>query len=393
MISCFALLLLTPCGIVQPQPQVLRFATFNVSLHRRTAGQLAAELGVVGNQQARQVAEIVQRVRPHVLLINEFDYDAAHLAARMFLKNYLSVGQNGQRPIAYPHFFAAPVNTGVPSKRDLNRDGRNDGPADAYGFGWFPGQYGMVVFSMFPFQRDGVRTLQSFLWKDLPRAESPVMPNRGQPYYSAETWEALRLSSKSHWDLPISIGPHRVHFLCAHPTPPVFDGPEDRNGARNFDEIRLLADYLDPARSEYIYDDQGRRGGLEAGSYFIVAGDLNADPHDGDSRDGAAAQLTEHPLIHRGPPPASGGAAEKARLDAGVNDQQQGNPAHDTADFKDDRAGNLRVDYVLPSAQLSLRRQGVFWPRQADEGYDLIGASDHRLVWIDVELDSNDRAP
>ncbi len=58
----------------------------------------------------------------------------------------------------------------------------------------------------------------------------------------------LRLSSKSHWDIPLQIGGAIVHVLTAHPTPPVFDGPEDRNGCRNHDEIRLWSDYIDPSR-------------------------------------------------------------------------------------------------------------------------------------------------
>ena len=34
------------------------------------------------------------------------------------------------------------------------------------------------------------------------------------------------------------------HLLASHPTPPVFDGDEDRNGKRNHDEVRLIADYI-----------------------------------------------------------------------------------------------------------------------------------------------------
>ena len=54
-------------------------------------------------------------------------------------------------------------------------------------------------------------------------------------------------------------------LLVAHPTPPVFDGPEDRNGRRNFDEIPLLGDYV-TGRSGYIYDDDGGRGGPKPAS-------------------------------------------------------------------------------------------------------------------------------
>ena len=46
-----------------------------------------------------------------------------------------------------------------------------------------------------------------------------------------------------------------MHLLVAHPTPPTFDGAEDRNGTRNHDEIRFWADYVRPARGHYMYDD------------------------------------------------------------------------------------------------------------------------------------------
>ena len=79
------------------------------------------------------------------------------------------------------------------------------------------------------------------------------------PFYSPDEVEILRLSSKSHWDVPIQIGKKVVHFLVSHPTPPVFDGPEDRNGRRNHDEIRFWADYISPGKAGYIYDDGAAR--------------------------------------------------------------------------------------------------------------------------------------
>ena len=76
-------------------------------------------------------------------------------------------------------------------------------------------------------------------------------------FYDPEELDVFRLSSKNHVDVPVKIDNGTVHFLVSHPTPPVFDGPEDRNGTRNHDEIRFWADYVDPARSGYIYDDDG----------------------------------------------------------------------------------------------------------------------------------------
>jgi 3-phytase/alkaline phosphatase D len=55
--------------------------------------------------------------------------------------------------------------------------------------------------------------------------------------YSAEELAAFRLPSKSFWDVPVLVGGEVVHLLTAHPTPPTFDGSEDRNGLRNADEI------------------------------------------------------------------------------------------------------------------------------------------------------------
>ena len=223
----------------------VRFATFNASLNRGAAGQLVADLSTPNNAQAATVAEIVQRVRPDVLLINEFDFAPA--AVGLFQQNYLSVPHNGAAPIVYPYTYIAPSNTGIPSGKDLNNAGgvvtTPGAPGygdDSFGFGAFPGQFGMVVYSRYPIDPLGVRTFQLFKWKDMPGNLIP------QPFYSPDEVEILRLSSKSHWDLPIRIEGKTVHFLVSHPTPPVFDGPEDRNGRRNFDEIRFWADYITP---------------------------------------------------------------------------------------------------------------------------------------------------
>ena len=274
-----------------------RFATFNASLNRAAEGELIADLSTPDDPQAQAVAEVIQRVRPDVLLINEFDFDAEGLAARLFQRNYLSVGHNGARPISYRYRFVAPSNTGIPSGFDLDNNGTVGGPNDAFGFGAYPGQFGMAVYSRYPILRHQVRTFQRFLWRDMPGAllpDDPATPAVADWYSPAEL-AVFRLSSKSHWDVPVLVGGKVIPPLVSHPTPPVFDGPEDRNGRRNFDEIRFWADYISGAR--YIYDDEGRRGGLR-GKRFVIAGDQNSDPLDGDSIPGAIQQLTENPRIN-----------------------------------------------------------------------------------------------
>src|SRR5918992_5068936 len=98
----------------------LRFATFNASLNRADDGQLVPALSTGTDPQIRNVAEIIQRVRPDVLLVNEFDFVPGGEAVRLFQRNYLSVSQNGARPIEFPHTFVAPSNTGIHSGKDLD---------------------------------------------------------------------------------------------------------------------------------------------------------------------------------------------------------------------------------------------------------------------------------
>ena len=356
----------------------VRFATFNASMNRGVEGELAAALRGGVDPQIAKVAAIIRAVDPDVILVNEFDYGAGN--DRAFVESYLGG--------AWPFSFIAPSNTGVPTGVDLDGDGIVGEEAgtferarDSHGFGLFEGQYGMVVLSKHEIDAEGVRTFRTFRWKDMPGARLPVRPD-GTPFYADEALEVLRLSSKSHWDVPVRIGGAVVHLLASHPTPPVFDGPEDRNGARNADEIRFWADYVSGAG--YIRDDAGGRAGLAAGERFVIAGDLNADPADGDSVPGAVRQLTEHPLVNTSVTPASEGGAAAAVAQGGANTGHRGDPRFDTADFGDEAPGNLRVDYVLPSVGLEIVGAGVFWPTAGEPGADLIDASDHRLVWIDI---------
>lgn len=365
--------------------QPLRFATFNASLNRSAAGQLRAQLeaAVAGtvDPQIQAVLDIIEINDPDVLLINEFDTGTDGDPSTVALFAQLA---------GYQYWFTAPSNTGVPSGLDLDNSGSVGGPNDAFGFGFFPGQFGMAVFSKYPIDTAGARTFQLFRWADMPGAKLPVDPATGQSWYSPAELAVFRLSSKSHWDVPIDVGGRFVHFLVSHPTPPVFDGAEDRNGTRNFDEIRFWADYIRPGlRSKYIYDDEGQFGGLRSGRPFVIAGDQNSDPLDGDSIPGAIQQLLDNGQINSKVTPASEGAVEASALQGGANLTHRSDPAFDTADFADNAPGNLRADYVLPSRTLRILDAGVFWPRQGEPGSELTGtfpfpSSDHRLVWIDV---------
>lgn len=403
--------LLVPPAIAAKSATVVRFATFNASLNRNLAGQALEHLSSPGNAQADAVAEIIQRIRPDVLLINEFDFYPGGQLANAFQKNYLKQPHNGAAPIHYPFTFVAPSNTGITSGFDLNNNGvYDDTPGDlaygddSFGFGEFEGKFGMAVFSKYPIDYRSIRTFQHFLWKDMPGALLPDIASTPEPqdWYTEDELDVFRLSSKSHWDVPIRVGGEIVHFLVSHPTPPVFDGLEDRNGKRNNDEIRLWADYITGgSTASYIYDDAGNWGGLAAGAKFVIAGDQNSDPLDGDSIDGSIQQLLDHPLVNTDFTPSSNGGPHWAEEQGLMNDGQLSDPLYDTADFCDFPAfppcsgpGNLRADYVLPRVDMEILDGAVFWPTDSEPFFYLTGtgtsfpvpSSDHRAVWIDVSV-------
>lgn len=355
-----------------PAAGAIRVATFNTALSSRNPGQLVQKLRLGGDEQIAAIAEIIQRVRPDVILLNEIDHDARAIAATLF-RDYLTEGQGGAEGLDYPYLFTAPVNTGVSSGFDLDGDGRKTGPRDAFGFGYFEGQYGMAILSRLPLDPAGVRSFQRQLWAEMPGALLPA------DHFGAAA-PHVRLSSKSHWDAPVRLPDGRIlHLLASHPTPPVFDGPEDANGRRNHDEIRFWVDYASGA--DWMVDDAGAAGGLAPGAAWVVLGDLNADPHDGDARRGALHLLL---AMATDPAPKSVGGALAPGKPA------KGDPALNTADWKEKGGpGDLRVDYVLPSKEWEITGSGVFWPAEGDPLRRLVGvggkaSSDHRLVWVDI---------
>lgn len=359
----------------------LTFATYNVSMEaenyvrRGTPGIshriLQQQLATDTNSQIRNIASIIKSVRPDVLLLNEFDYiPDADSGLGAFIRHYLNTGADA---IDYPYFFYATVNTGQPSPYDLDNNGKATGfGSDAWGFGNYPGQYGMAVLSRYPLDTT-IRTFQHFLWKDMPGALITKKADSTN-WYTPDAWAQMPLSSKSHWDIPLKVGKTTIHILASHPTPPTFDGPEDRNGKRNHDEIRFWNDYIS-GRGKYIYDDSGKKGGLPARQRFVILGDQNSSADEGDAiREGIGA-LLRNPLINTQPVPASkGGASSK--------------PNNPHARFHTAFWG-MRADYVLPSVYgFKVIGSGVWWPAAGQPGAQWVAkresSSDHRLVWVKV---------
>jgi hypothetical protein len=225
----------------------------------------------------------------------------------------------------------------------------------------------MAILSRYPIDREHIRSFQEFRWSQLPAALCPIAPDSSSPFYADAIWQRLRLSSKNHVDVPIVIpgqggNTRQLHLLACHPTPPVFDGPEDRNGCRNHDEIRFWREYISQPKADFLTDDQGRRGGLEAGKAFLIAGDLNSDPLRGDSRRTAIVDLLASELV-QDPAPES--------------------DTHGTATALFGKRA-VRVDYVIPSANLTVVDSGVVWPAPDTPLGRCLDATDHRMVWVDV---------
>ncbi|MEL7347740.1 MAG: endonuclease/exonuclease/phosphatase family protein [Pseudomonadota bacterium] len=351
----------------------IRVAQYNAALSRAGAGVLIGDLAE-GDEQIDGVVAVIAAVQPDVLLLNEIDRDPGGEAVAALIARLAAAG------VDLPHHVQPISNTGRPSGHDIDGDGEALGPADAWGYGTFPGQYAMAVLSRYPLS--DLRTWRLFPWSAMPAANRPRQPD-GTPLHSEATWAALRLSSKTHLAVTAETPAGPMVLVAAHPTPPVFDGPADRNGRRNADEIRLLQAILEGP--DWLVDDEGAPGGVEEAAY-VVAGDLNADPADGDARREGLMMLLEGALV-QDPAPRSDGGSAAATAQGGANLSHQGDPALDTSDWRDEPGpGNLRVDYVLPAPDLTVTGAGVYWPAPGEPGARAAAASDHRLVWVDVTL-------
>ena len=312
------------------QAETLRIATYNAELTRDGPGLLLRDIVRGEDAQVAAVVQVIKQADADVLLLTGVDFDY-NLVALTALNSVL--GAN-----AYPRLFALPPNSGMATGLDLDGNGRRGDARDAMGYGRFAGAEGMAILSRVPL--GDVTDLSTLLWRDLPNHIAPDLP----PDIAA----IQRLSTTGHWIVPLpDTG---LTLLAWSATPPVFDGPEDRNGRRNHDEAALWLRLLD--------------GDLQVPAPtgpYVAMGTANLDPVDGDGRNDALLALL-----------------------ARTQDVATG----DTADFTARNGpGNLRVDYVLPSLDLAVHASGIIWPPPEDPFAAVVtAASRHRLVWVDVTL-------
>ena len=325
----------------------IRIATYSPDLSRDGPGLLLRDILSGKDEQVAAAVQVIAAADADVLLLTGFDWDGDGAALSAFADLLKAAGAD------YPHRHAGRPNSGMATGLDLDGDGRMGTGDDAQGFGLFSGQGGMALLSRLPLGE--VTDHSALLWRDLPGNLMPAVP--------PEVAEVQRLSSTAHWEVPVTVGGATLTLLAWSATPPVFDGPEDRNGRRNHDEAAFWLTRLPPER-------------------FVLMGDTNLDPVDGDGRrEGMAALLARV----QDPRPKSEGAAMAPR--EGANAVQKGDPALDTADWPDaDGPGNLRVDVVLPSPDLTVTGSGVLWPAPGQPLAETAAtASPHRLVWVDLD--------
>lgn len=325
-------------------------ATWNVGLDRKGPGLLVQDLDRGEDPQIAAIVRVLARLDADVILLTAVDYDRGGVALRLLADRLATTG------VDYPYRFAFRPNTGMQTGFDVDGNGRPGDPRDAQGFGLFSGQGGMAVLSRLPLDEAGARDFSGFLWRDLPGGQGNDPPDLAA---------VQRLATTGFWDVPVETPSGQLHLLAWHATPPVFDGPEDRNGRRNHDEAAFWRLLLEGALP--MPPPEGP---------FVLLGDGNLDPADGDGlREGIGALLA-HPAL-QDPAPQGG----QDRTDPG----QSGDPRLDTVLYPD--LGGLRLDYVLPSAGLRVVDAGVLWPPAGDPLLpDLTAASHHFPVWVDIDL-------
>ena len=277
------------------------------------------------------VAEALRAADADIIVLTRFDYDATGQTLNSFGKLIDE---------SYPYSMPLVSNAGRPTEHDIDGDGRFGEPEDAQAYGRFPGQEALAVLSRYPIAFEDARSFNDLLWRDLP----------GTHAQASDTGIATqRLSSGGHWVVPIDIArdpgtTRRLTLLIGHAGAPVFDGPEDRNGRRNLDELRLWEQIL-----------EGQHGPPPEAPVIFMA-NTNLDPQRGEGYRDAMAQFLQRP---RWQDPLSGVI---------------------TAHW--DRPGPMRVSYLLPSSQLVLGAARV-WPLIPDRMHSLITVD---IAWPDTPL-------
>ncbi|WP_435257421.1 endonuclease/exonuclease/phosphatase family protein [Thioclava sp. FR2] len=296
---------------------------WNADLQRRGPGLLAQDAMRGSKPDIVTVVSAITALDADILVLSGFDFDTSAIALTAL---------NNRLPAPYPYLLPLRSNAGVPTGYDLDGNGRVDEARDSQGFGQFPGQGAMAILSRFPILADQGKDFSDLLWKDLPKAHLPPLPEGAV--------EILKLSTNGHHQTAILLDSGRhLSLLTWHATTPAFDGPEDRNGKRNADETRFWTLFLD---GKVPFDPPT--------TSFALIGQGNVDPEKGDGDHAPIRALLSDPRLHS---PLMG----------------------DTSDYGG-QVGTLRTAYILPDASLTITDSRTE-PRP--EG------ARHHPIWVEFE--------
>ncbi|MCZ4353433.1 endonuclease/exonuclease/phosphatase family protein [Roseovarius aestuarii] len=299
--------------------------------------------------QVAAAVQVIASARPDIVLLQNVDFDLDLLGLRALQAALTEAG------LPFGTVFARRPNTGMPTGLDMDGDGRLGEPEDTHGYAVFSGQGGMAILSRYPLMPNGIQDFTPLLWRDVPGAMLPTFAD-GRPFPSEQAQNALRLATVAQWVVPLRHPSGPITLLAFHASPPVFDGPEDRNGRRNHDQLTFWRHYMDgvfgPAPDER----------------FVVLGHANQDPIRGEGIKSGIRGLLSDPRL-QDPKPARPGATSAP---------------HATVEWPRVSPAIQRVSYVLPSRDWTVADAGVYWSMGKPE---VLVASRHRLVWVDLVVD------
>ena len=307
--------------------------------------------------------EIIQRVRPDILLLQEFDYDADGESLRAFRANYLARPQNGAAAHRLRATPSSPSRTpACPPGFDLDNDGKVGRRRRRAGLRRVSrASTRMALLSRFPDRRGAARarsanscgaTCRARCCRTIRDTGPRLVLARGAGGVAAVFEEPLGRAGDDRADSRCTCWPairrrppstaRRIAMACATTT-------RSASGATT-----------SSARRRYIRDDHGqarrirRQAVRDHGRPELRSRGWRqpARRHRGAARAPARQCVVRAAERWRAPRPAA--------VQGGANAAQRGDPRFDTADFNDRVAGNLRVDYLLPSKGLhGVRRRRV----------------------------------
>ena len=374
-----AALITPPAAAATPSPpgNTVRFATFNASLNRARRGPAASPTcRRPTTPRPATVAEIIQRVRPDVLLINEFDFDADGTALRLF-QQQLPVRRRTTAPrrSATRYRFIAPSNTGIPSGFDLNNYGTSiGGPGRRLRLRRLPGpvRHGRLLAATRstpttsgPSSTSSGRTCRA---RCCPTTRPPRRRPTGTP---PRSWPSSRCRPRATGTCRSRSAARPSTSWSATPPRRCSTVPRTATARRNHDEIRLWADYVTPgAERLHLRRRRQARRARARGAAFVIAGRPELRP----------ARRRQHPRLdpaaagqpagqhHRHPDQRRGRSEQAEAAGRGRTSPTESDPRvrHRRLRRQLPGPGNLRADYVLPSSDLRIRNSGIFWPTVDD---------------------------